>query len=173
MEALLYALPWTVGALALFSFLAVSAWSAERRREREAFYKSEAIKRIVEMQGSAPEEVVRALLNTINSWKEEKPMAPMQSRDYYRAQSLEKVAAAGAGGEALLTFLREEQRAAARRAREGTRLAGLINLAVGLGVVLFLVVMIPGRPIYLAGAIPLAVGMVLIAYSFFSGSTDR
>jgi hypothetical protein len=172
MEALLYTLPWTVGALALFSFLAVSAWSAERRREREAFYKSEAIKRIVEMQGNAPEEVVRALLNTVNAWKEEKPMAPMQSRNYYRAQSLEKVAAAGAGAEALLTFLREEQRNSARRTREGTRLAGLINLAVGLGVVLFLIVVIPEKPIYFAGIIPAGVGVVLIAYSFFSGSND-
>jgi hypothetical protein len=40
-----------IASLALFSFLAVAVWSAERRGEREAYYKSESLKKIAESQG--------------------------------------------------------------------------------------------------------------------------
>lgn len=43
-----------VGAVALFSFLAVATWSDNRRREREAYYKSETIRKVVEMPGATP-----------------------------------------------------------------------------------------------------------------------
>jgi hypothetical protein len=45
---------WLVAALvsiAFFSFLAVTVWSDARRREREAYYKSETLKKIAETQG--------------------------------------------------------------------------------------------------------------------------
>ena len=41
----------SVGSVSLFSFLAVSSWADSRRREREAFYKSEALKKVVETHG--------------------------------------------------------------------------------------------------------------------------
>jgi hypothetical protein len=37
-----------VGSIALFSFLAVAAWADARRKEREAYYKSETLKKIAE-----------------------------------------------------------------------------------------------------------------------------
>lgn len=40
-----------VGSIALFSFLAVSSWSSARRREREAYYRSETLKKIAESSG--------------------------------------------------------------------------------------------------------------------------
>lgn len=40
----------SAGAIALFSFIAVATWSDNRRREREAYYKSELLKRVSEMQ---------------------------------------------------------------------------------------------------------------------------
>jgi len=39
----------SVGVIALFSFVAVATWSDNRRREREAYYKSETLKKIAEM----------------------------------------------------------------------------------------------------------------------------
>jgi hypothetical protein len=39
----------SVGAIALFSFVAVATWSDNRRREREAYYKSETLKKIAGM----------------------------------------------------------------------------------------------------------------------------
>ena len=44
----------SVGSIALFSFVAVAAWSDARRREREAYYKSETLKKIAEAQGLGP-----------------------------------------------------------------------------------------------------------------------
>ncbi len=39
----------SAAAFALFSFISVASWSDNRRREREAFYKSELLKKISEM----------------------------------------------------------------------------------------------------------------------------
>ena len=41
----------SIGALSLFSFLAVSSWTDSRRREREAFYRAETMKKVAESQG--------------------------------------------------------------------------------------------------------------------------
>jgi len=43
----------SVASVALFSFIAVAVWSGERRREREAYYKSETLKKIAESSGPA------------------------------------------------------------------------------------------------------------------------
>ena len=37
-----------VGAVALFSFLAIASWSEERRKEREAYYRSEVLKKLAD-----------------------------------------------------------------------------------------------------------------------------
>jgi hypothetical protein len=44
----------SVGAIALFSFLSVATWSDNRRREREAYYKSETVRKVMEMPGATP-----------------------------------------------------------------------------------------------------------------------
>ena len=38
--------------IALFSFISMVVWSTARRREREAYYKSELLKKIAEQQGA-------------------------------------------------------------------------------------------------------------------------
>jgi hypothetical protein len=40
-----------VGSIALFSFLAVASWSEARRKEREAYYMGETLKKIAESSG--------------------------------------------------------------------------------------------------------------------------
>ena len=42
----------SVAAIALFSFIAVASWADARRREREAYYKSEITRKIIETQGT-------------------------------------------------------------------------------------------------------------------------
>ena len=44
----------SAGAIALFSFIAVASWSDNRRREREAYYRSEVLKKLAEVQGECP-----------------------------------------------------------------------------------------------------------------------
>jgi hypothetical protein len=117
----------SVASVALFSFVAVAAWSGERRKEREAYYKSETLKKIAE---------------------------------------------SGGGGGAALEFLREQEKIADRRRRGGLRLGGLISGAVGIAMMVQLRAMahdpitrVPGA-VYLAGLIPLLVGMALLLYSY-------
>ena len=117
----------SVGAIALFSFVSVAVWSDNRRREREAYYKSEALKNISGMQG---------------------------------------------GGEGVLAVLREQERSAARRYREGNKLGGLISAAVGIGMMVFLRAFAPDRPAYLVGLIPVLIGIALLAYSYILAPRD-
>src|SRR5262245_22497297 len=133
----------SIGSIALFSFIAVAAWSDARRREREAHYKSETIKKIAEAQGP--------------------------------------------GAQAALEFLREEaarqeqrQVNAALHRREGMKLGGLITIAVGIGLMIFLRAIVNGMPsspppgapahdpvpVYLVGLIPFLVGVALLAYTY-------
>jgi hypothetical protein len=111
----------SVGAVALFGFIAVASWSDARRKEREAYYKSETLKKLSESQGSS----------------------------------------------AVLDLLREENKQAATRRKEGLRLGGLVNLAVGVGLMIFLRGLVPDEGLYLVGIIPLLIGVALLFYSLF------
>jgi len=112
----------SAGAFALFSFLAVATWSDSRRREREAYYKSETVRKVMEMPGATP--------------------ATVQE------------------------FVREQEAIADRRRREGLKLGGLITMAVGIGIMAFLIGK-PGPQIYTVGAIPILIGAALLAYAYF------
>jgi hypothetical protein len=50
-----------VGSIALFTFLAVSSWSDARRREREAYYTSETLKKIAESSGEGARSAIELL----------------------------------------------------------------------------------------------------------------
>ena len=112
----------SIGAISVFSFVAVAAWSDARRREREAYYRSETLKKLAETQG--------------------------------------------AGGNAALDFLREEEKSVYRRRREGMKLGGLITVAVGIGFMVFLRAEERNEPAYLLGLIPLLIGIALLAYVY-------
>jgi hypothetical protein len=169
-ENLAMALGWGVAAIAFFSFLGVNAWVNARRREREAYYRSEAIKKIAEMREPPPEPVLSALREALKP--EPKPpspwaMATAQAKEFYKHETLKRVAELkGEGAEAMLAVMREDERRSARRTREGLKLAGLICGGVGAGLFVFLQAIVPDMPVYLAGLIPLLVGVALLAYAF-------
>ena len=50
-----------VGSIALFSFLAVAAWSDARRKEREAYYRNETLKKIAESSGEGAKSAMELL----------------------------------------------------------------------------------------------------------------
>jgi len=112
----------SVASVALFSFVAVAAWSDARRREREAYYKSETLKKIIEKEGP--------------------------------------------GANTALELIREEERRENRRLVEGIKIGGLVTAAVGLGLFPLLRGIAPGEPVYLAGLIPLLIGIALLAYAY-------
>jgi len=111
-----------VGSITLFSFLGVAAWSEARRKEREAYYTSETLKKIAESSGE--------------------------------------------GARSALELLREQQKNAAKRRVEGMKLGGLITAAAGIGVMVLLHGIVHDEPVYLAGLIPLLIGLALLLYPF-------
>jgi hypothetical protein len=117
-------LSFSLVVVALFSFLSVMMWSRERRREREAYYRSEALRKVAEMHQ--------------------------------------------ADGGAVLNVLREEERIAARGRREGQKVSGLVTIATGLGMMVFLKVVDRNDPdpAYLAGLIPMLIGAALLLYAY-------
>lgn len=116
----------SIGAVALFAvFIPMVTYFDSRRKEREAFYKAETLRRLTE--------------------------------------------ASGEGAKAALELLHEEERLKALRSLEGFKIGGLVNIAVGVGLLIFLRMMLgggPGSP-YLCGLIPLFIGAALLAYGLF------
>lgn len=111
-----------VGSIALFSFLAVTTWSEARRKEREAYYTSETLKKIAESSGE--------------------------------------------GAKSALELLREQQKNHVKNRLEGMKLGGLVTAAVGIGVMVLLRGIEHHEPVYLAGLIPLLIGLALLIYAF-------
>jgi Flp pilus assembly protein TadB len=111
-----------VGSIALFSFLAVAVWSDARRKERQAYYTSETLKKIAESSGE--------------------------------------------GARSALELLRDQEKNDVRHRIEGMKLGGLITAAVGVGVMALLYGLVHDEPVYLAGLIPLLVGLALLVYAF-------
>jgi hypothetical protein len=111
-----------VSLVAVFSFVAVLSWIKVRRGEREAFYRSEVLKKMVER----PE----------------------------------------AAGQNLLEMMRQDERNAQIRRREGLKLGGLVVTAVGAGLIVFLAAVDRNRPAWAVGVIPLLIGLALFAYVY-------
>lgn len=126
-----------VGAIALFGiYLPITTSMEHRRKEREAFYKAETLRRIAE--------------------------------------------APGEGSQAALHLLHEEERMKAIKTREGLKIGGIINVAVGIGLMIFLRALLGGGgsihagpiqasgpgPVYLCGLIPLLIGVAMIVYVY-------
>ncbi len=114
-----------LGAIALFSFLSVATWSVSRRREREAYYRSETLRKVMEMPGATPASVQE--------------------------------------------HVRLDQANDDRRRREGLKLGGLVTVAVGVGLMIFLGAAPGPGPIHVLGMIPVSVGLALLIYAYILG----
>jgi hypothetical protein len=116
----------SVGAVSLFVvFLPLVTWMENRRKEREAFYQSETIRRLAEGSGE--------------------------------------------GAKAAVELMREQNRLSRIKMKEGMKIGGVVNLGVGVGLVIFLRVLIgagQGSP-FLCGLIPGFIGIGMLAYVFF------
>jgi len=113
-----------VGAVALFAvFLPITTWLEARRKEREAFYKADTMRRLAESSGE--------------------------------------------GARAAIELLKEEGRQKSIKTREAMKIGGLINLAVGLALLIFLRALIGNEPVYLCGLIPGFIGVAMLTYALF------
>jgi hypothetical protein len=99
-----------------------------------------------------------------------------ERKDFYRSEMLKKLAESGSG--AVVEYLHEEERQDERRRaeqrvreREGSRLAGLILLAVGITMAIAMYYVVREVPVYLFGLIPAGIGLVLLGASPFGRRT--
>lgn len=116
----------SVGAVSLFVvFIPLVSWIDSRRKEREAFYKADTMRRLAEGSGE--------------------------------------------GAKAAIQLMREEERIKRIKTLEGLKVGGLINVAIGIALVIFLRALLgggSGSP-YLCGLIPGFVGLAMLAYAVF------
>jgi len=114
----------SIGAVALFVvFIPTVTFLDNRRKEREAFYKADTIRRLTESSGE--------------------------------------------GAKAAIDLLREEDRLKRMKTLEGLKIGGLINLAVGVALLIFLRALIGNQPVYLCGLIPGFIGIAMLCYALF------
>jgi len=113
----------------VFSFASIAVWVTGRGKEREAFYKSENIRRVAESTND--------------------------------------------GAKAAIDLLREESRLERLKKREGIKLGGLICVAVGVALMIFLGIYQGAagpvsagheRAVCLVGLIPGLIGVALLVY---------
>ena len=96
-----------------------------------------------------------------------------ERESFYRSETLKKIAELqGSGVNAAVELFREQERAQAKKAREGQRLAGLITIGVGIGLMAFLKGVGDDKPAYLVGLIPALAGVALLTYSYLLAAKD-
>ncbi len=90
-----------------------------------------------------------------------------EREEYYRNETLKKIAeSSGEGAKAAIELLREQNKTVTKRRLEGMKLGGLITAVVGIGVMALLHGLVNDEPVYLAGLIPLLIGLALLTYTF-------
>jgi Flp pilus assembly protein TadB len=87
---------------------------------------------------------------------------------YYKAETFRRLAeSSGEGAKAAIDLLKAQDRQQRGKAVEGMKMGGLINLAVGVGLAVFLRALVPNEPVYLVGLIPGLIGVALLVYALF------
>lgn len=84
-----------VGAIALFTMISISAWSDARRKEREAYYKNDMLKKVAESQGPGAASAIELL-------REENRIVTVRRKQELKTSGL----IVGAAGLGTLIFLR-------------------------------------------------------------------
>ncbi len=115
-----------VGSIALFSFLAVASWSDARRKEREAYYMADALKKIADSSAEGGKSAVEYL-------REQNGMAVRKRVEGLKLGGL-ITAAVGVG---LMIFLRGVNH------DEPAYLVGTIPLLIGLALVIYAFALAP------------------------------
>jgi len=157
-------------AVSVCSFLSVAAWSNARARERDAFYRNDAIKKLTETQGSVPEPVLQILRQALEPKPEPVQWPPQEVQKererFYWNEAMKRIAEGGPGAATELELLRQREARTEFHRQQGLRMGGWIFLAVGGCLTFFLREMVPHRPAYFFGSIPLLMGVILLVYGY-------
>lgn len=88
---------------------------------------------------------------------------------FYKAETLRRITeSSGEGAKAAMELLREDERLKRIKSREGMKVGGLICVAVGVALVIFMWALSKTDPDvpYLVGLIPGLIGVALLVYVF-------
>jgi hypothetical protein len=118
-----------VGSIALFSFLAVASWSDARRKEREAYYRSDALKKIAESSSEGAKSAVEYL-------REQEVIASRKRIEGMKVGGL-ITAAVGVGTMFFLHAVAHDP------GDEGVYLLGVIPLLIGVALMVYAFVLAP------------------------------
>jgi Domain of unknown function (DUF6249) len=127
---ILAAILTSVPLISVFTFVTVAAWAEQRRREREAFYRSEVLKKLAESTGEQARQVIEMI-------REQERNDERKRRERGKLAGL-IVTGVGLGTSAMLSLL----------APGGVWGIGLILLFIGLALLLYHYVLAsrPPRP---------------------------
>ena len=114
----------------VFSFLAVASWSKARLRERQAFYKSETIRKIAESQGGGA---------ALEYLRESDHNAARQRREAQRVAGLVTFAV----GVGVMIFLRRVPISPDSGSDSSAYLVGVIPVLVGMALLIYSYVLAP------------------------------
>ncbi len=96
--------------------------------------------------------------------------SPRAEREaYYHAEMIKKIVESGAGSAPAIEYLREQERIKAAKRLGGIKLAGLINIAVGLALIPCLgwLTSYERGAAGAVGLIPLFIGVAMLVYAFW------
>jgi hypothetical protein len=116
-----------ISVVAVFTFLSIAVWAGTRTREREAFYKSEERRRMIEAGGAGAESVVELT-------REEERIAQRRRVEGIKLGGL-ITAAVGGGWVFAFRFVDPE-----------AQFLGVIPLFVGIAMLLYVFLMAPKPP---------------------------
>jgi hypothetical protein len=131
---------------------------------REATMPSEAMEAMAVFGFLAVGAIALFTMISISSWSSSRQK---EREAYYKNDMLKKVAEAqGPGAASALELLREENKIYAQRTKQGLKIGGLVCIAIGIGVLVFLKALVTDEPVYLSGLIVLLIGAALYGGSY-------
>ena len=111
---------------------------------------------------------------SIDTWAKSRAK---EREEFYKNETFQKMLdGTPESAETVRQMIREEEERLEQRrqssAKQGLLMGGLITIAVGLGLGIFLYYLAEDEPVFLVGVIPVLIGVVLTAFGAFMSAPD-
>jgi Na+-transporting methylmalonyl-CoA/oxaloacetate decarboxylase gamma subunit len=114
----------SVAVICVFTFISIAVWTEARRKEREAYYKAETVRRMTEMQGEGARAVIEMMREEERIWKQKAAANEVRKREGLKIGGLINLLI----GVALYLFM---------RSIGGPEMVGAFPFAVGLALTVY------------------------------------
>jgi hypothetical protein len=120
--------------ICVFTFVSIAVWATERRKEREAYYKAEAMRRLAEMSGEGAKYAIEALREQERIEQGKSSASEVKQREGYKVGGLVNIGI----GVGLYLMLREVN---------GPAMVGAIMVGIGAALLIYGLFMAPRHPL--------------------------